>query len=363
MADVKGTVAVRFKIDLARVRTWMNAHVPGFVDGELTAKQFDGGMSNPTYLIWSSNAPEKRYVLRKKPPGKLLPGAHQVEREFRVQKALQGSPVPVAVVYKLEEDTSLLGTPFYVMDFCPGRVLTDNTLPGFTPEARRSVWVNMVKTLAALHDTDIAAVGLSKHGSTKGGFVARQLRTWGRNVRAADHIVKAALGDKYPSGVMQRIEDLLTAQMPQSEPLTLVHGDFRLGNVILHPTEPKISAVLDWEISTLGHPAVDLAYMLGFWALQRAAGATELAPGTPSEKEIFDIYTQTRGKPPCPPEQWPFFQALNFWRSAAIMHGVYARGLQGNAGSSTAAKRGGDFLAALAVGKHFARALPGGSKL
>eukprot|EP00756_Hemistasia_phaeocysticola_P025640 Hpha_TRINITY_DN16015_c5_g5::TRINITY_DN16015_c5_g5_i1::g.117107::m.117107 len=362
MADVEGAIEVRFKIDLARVRAWMNSHVSGFVDGELTAKQFDGGMSNPTYLLWSSNAPAKRYVLRKKPPGKLLPSAHQVEREYRVQKALQNSPVPVPVMHGLEEDTSLLGTPFYMMDFVPGRVLIDNKLPGFTPEGRRSVWVDMVRTLAALHNTDIAASGLSKHGSTKGGFVARQLKTWGRQVRAADHVVKQALGDRYQAGIMQRIEEFLAAQMPRNEPICLVHGDFRLGNMILHPTEPKVATVLDWEISTLGHPAVDLAYMLGFWDLAFGLGK-DLPPGTPTEAEMVALYTQARGQPPCPPEQWPFFQALNFWRSAAIIHGVYARGIQGNAGSSMAVKRGDDFLISLAMCQHRLRALPGGSKL
>eukprot|EP00755_Sulcionema_specki_P037916 Sspe_Gene.109877::Locus_90107_Transcript_1_1_Confidence_1.000_Length_1225::g.109877::m.109877 len=346
--ETQGTIPVRLAIDLEAVQRYLKEHVAGFPDGKLHARQFDGGMSNPTYLLWSDEAPAKRFVLRKKPPGVLLPSAHQVEREYKVLKALQGSRVPVPKVYCLCEDSSVTGQTFYVMDFVEGRILKDESLPDFTPEERSALWADLTRVLAELHAVDYKAVGLASLGKPT-GYVQRQLKTWGRQVHMADALVQKALGSRYDPSKMQRLMQWISHNMPKDDQTCIAHGDFRLGNCIIHPTEPRVVAVLDWEICTVGHPAVDVAWFTAAWDSPATEGR-RLVPGdkgTPTKQDLISLYFRCRGRKVWDDSNWHFFVVLNWFRMAAIAHGVYARSLQGNAGSSQAHLFDGYFLGAL----------------
>lgn len=317
--------------DTARLNTWMQNHIVGFA-GPIEVRQFPGGQSNPTFLVQSA---AQRYVLRRKPPGKLLPSAHAVDREFRVLAALKDSPVPVARVHALCEDPDVIGSAFYVMDYVEGRIFWDALLPEAAPAERRSIYVEMVRVLAALHSVDYQAVGLSDYGKP-GQYVERQVSRWTQQYRASET-------EKIDA--MERLIEWLPKHMPGDEQTCIVHGDFRLDNTIFHPTEPRILAVLDWELSTLGHPLVDLAYYCLRFHLPvaefRGLGGVDVKSHLiPSEAENVTEYCRLRGIAPVPPNDWTYYLAFCMFRLTGILQGVLARALQGNASSATALQAG-----------------------
>ena len=318
-------------VDTPRLSAWMQTHIAGF-SGPIEVQQFAGGQSNPTFLVQS---PARRYVLRRKPPGKLLPSAHAVDREFRVLAALKDSPVPVARVHALCEDPEVIGSAFYVMDYVEGRIFWDALLPEVAAAQRRAVYSEMVRVLAALHSVDYAAVGLGDFGKP-GRYVERQVSRWTQQYRASET-------EKLES--MERLIDWLPQHIPADEQTSIVHGDFRLDNTIFHPTEPRILAVLDWELSTLGHPLVDFAYYCLRFHLPvaefRGLGAVDVAGHSlPTEAESIAQYCRLRGIPPVPAQDWAYYQAFCMFRLAGILQGVLARALQGNASSATALQAG-----------------------
>ena len=319
-----GTIEVReaHRFDEAALDRYLRANLPGY-DGPLSVRQFSSGQSNPTFKLTTGNG---RYVLRKKPPGKLLKSAHMIEREHRVFTALADTDVPVPKSYLLCEDESIIGTPFYVMDFLEGRVFTDNTLPELSPEERRAVYDDMNRVLAALHSVDYQARGLGDYGKP-GNYFARQVSRWSKQYidSKTDEIAD-----------MEQLMKFLADNLPNDETTCIVHGDYQLYNLMYHPTEPRVLAVLDWELSTLGHPMADLAYNC-----MKYHQAGEMAPlmfgpstGIPTEEEFVAQYCKRTGR--IRVENWNFYLAFSFFRLAAIVQGVYKRGLQGNASSAQA---------------------------
>lgn len=337
---------MRQRISVERLGAYlMEKRIPGFVNEDLRVLQANNGMSNPTYVLWSEKFPGRKYVVRKKPPGKELPGAHQVDREFRIMHALRKTPVPVPTVHHLCEDQSILGKTFYVMDFLVGRVCEDTDLATWTPNERSRLCADMTRVLASLHDQDYVRLGLKSHGRT-GHYGRRQLNTWGKqfergiptieeNVAKHEH---AELVLQYNDKMRALIKMLESASSDIGDVTTLVHGDFRIGNLMLDPKEPRIIAVLDWEISTLGHPICDLAYMMGPWWIPGEYNLRDLE-GMPTEDEMLRAYCRHRNIPMISRGEWRYWKALNAFRYGAICHGVYARGLQGNAGSTKALER------------------------
>ena len=319
-----GTIEVRqaHRFDEAALERYLAKHLSGF-NGPMAIRQFSGGQSNPTFKL---STPSQAYVLRKKPPGKLLPSAHMIEREYRIFTALADTDVPVPKAYLLCEDTSILGTAFYVMDFIEGRVFTDNTLQELQPAQRTKVYDEMNRVLAALHSVDYVAKGLSDFGKP-GNYFERQVRRW------SDQYV-ASKTDEITS--MENLMTYLRDNLPQDTTTTIVHGDYQLYNLMYHPTEPRVLAVLDWELSTLGHPMADLAYncmkyhQAGDLASLVFGGQT----GVPTEDEFVAQYCARTGRSQV--ENWDFYLAFSFFRLAAIVQGVYKRGLQGNASSEQA---------------------------
>jgi len=316
-------------IDIGALRAYMHAHV-GCFDGDPVVEQFQGGQSNPTYKV---TAGKRRYVLRRKPPGHLLPSAHAVEREYRILSALAGSDVPVPATYALCEDASVIGTAFFLMDYVEGRILWDPTLPGMTREARAAHYGEMNRVIAALHGFDFAAARLSDFGRP-GNYIERQIARWTRQYQAA-------AADRIPA--MDRLIEWLPHHVPPGDETCVVHGDYRLDNVIFHPTEPRVLAVLDWELSTLGHPLSDFAYQVMAWRLapqefRGLKGADLAALGIPTEAEYVAAYCRRTGRDGIP--NWDVYLIFNMFRIAAILHGVLARALQGNAASRNAVETG-----------------------
>lgn len=287
---------------------------------DLEILQFEGGQSNPTYHIVSGG---KKYVLRKKPPGQLLKSAHQVDREYKVMTALYETDVPVPKTYLLCED-DVIGQAFYLMEFVEGRVVADPFLPSFTPEERYALYEDFARVLAALHNVDRHAVGLGDFGR-EGNYYERQISRWSKQYIASET-------EKIPE--MDKLLEWVPAHIPDVDETTLVHGDYRIGNCIIHPTEPKIAAVLDWELSTTGHPLADLGYCCmtyhGVTYQEQQAPDIE-ALGIPGEQEFVDIYCKYAGRDKI--EHWDFYIIYNLFRSAAIVQGVYKRGVDGNASS------------------------------
>lgn len=327
MSDAPVLTPVRpgHEFDEAALARFLAERAEGF-DGALTVRQFEGGQSNPTFLL---EAGGREYVLRKQPPGELLPSAHQVDREYRVMHALADTDVPVPRMVALCEDPAVIGTKFYVMEKIEGRVLTDLLLPELAKEDRRAVYLDLVSVLAKLHSVDPQAVGLGDFGRP-GNYYARQISRWSRQYEASrtEHIE-----------AMERLLAWLPERIPESDETTIAHGDYRLGNVMLHPTEPRIVAVLDWELCTLGHPLADLGYLCMDYHSPgydgQGLGSADLAAlGIPSEQEMLERYCALTGRERI--ENWTFYLVYNLFRSAAIIQGVYKRGLDGNASSAAA---------------------------
>lgn len=285
-----------------------------------------GGQSNPTYRISTGAG---NWVLRKKPSGSLVPGAHAIDREYRVLKALQGSDVPVPRVLTYCEDESVVGTPFYLMEFLEGRVLVDQSLPGMTPEQRAAIYAEMNRVIIALHAVDWRAAGLEGYGKT-GNYLERQIARWSRQTRESTVPVPDA---------MHKLMDWLPGNVPPGDETTLVHGDFRLDNLVFHPTEARIIGVLDWELSTLGHPLADFSYHCMSWripaTLWRGIGGLDLETlGIPGESEYMLRYANATGR--FAAEHWDFYLAYNLFRIAAILHGIAQRAAHGNAAANDA---------------------------
>jgi aminoglycoside phosphotransferase (APT) family kinase protein len=317
--------------DTARLEAWMREHVAGF-RGPIDVQQFAGGQSNPTFLVRSAN---HRYVLRRKPPGKLLPSAHAVDREYRVIKALAQTEVPVAKAFALCEDAAVIGTAFYVMDYVEGRLFWDAALPEVAAPERRGIYCEMTRVIAALHGVDYTAVGLGDFGKP-GHYIERQVARWTQQYRASETESIVAV---------ERLIEWLPKHIPADEQTSIVHGDFRLDNAIFDPHEPKILAVLDWELSTLGHPLVDLAYLCMRYHLSadqfRGLGGLDPAElQIPSEAQCVADYCRRRARAPVPPQDWTYYLAFNMFRLTGILQGVLARAIQGNASSVTALEAG-----------------------
>lgn len=324
------TIPVRpgMELDEARLGDYLAHRLRGF-DAPLHVTQFQGGQSNPTYLV---EADGRRCVLRKKPPGKLLPSAHQVEREYRVMRALADTDVPVPDMLLLCEDETIVGTSFYVMEYMDGRVEQDPTLPDLSdPAERRAVYDSMNDILARLHRVDWQAAGLQDFGKP-GDYIARQVARWTRQYQASrTHDIPA----------MDRLIAWLPRHIPEDDETAIAHGDFRLGNLILHPDKPRVVAVLDWELSTLGHPLSDLAYSCvpyhlpaGQPGLRGLIGSDYIARGIPAEDDYVAAYCRRMGRGPV--DNWPFYVAFALFRLAAIVQGVYARAQGGNASDAQA---------------------------
>lgn len=324
-------------LDTEKLTAYLETHVAGF-RGPLKAEKFADGQSNPTFKL---SAASGDYVLRRQPPGKLLKSAHAVDREYRVMAALKGSDVPVPRMLHLCEDRDVIGSLFYLMEFCEGRVLWDAAIPeageGDAANATRTaMYQEMNRVLSALHDVDLEAAGLTDYGKP-GSYFERQLGRWSKQYEASKL-------EEIPA--MDELIAWLEANLPADDgQVSLVHGDFRLDNMMWHPTEPKVIAVLDWELSTLGHPLADLAYQcMGMRMPQRGArmaglqGVDRASLGIPTEKEYVDLYCQRRGIERI--DNWEFYLAFSFFRLAAICQGVAKRAEDGNASSKQAREVG-----------------------
>ncbi len=317
------------RLDAGALAEWLAPACPEAREG-LEVRQFQGGMSNPTYLLAAPSG--ARWVLRKKPPGRLLPKAHAVDREHRVMQALAATPVPVPRMIGHCQDPSVIGTEFFVMEHVEGRVVPSPAMEPIPRPDRRPVAEALVDALADLHAIDPAAVGLADFGRPE-GYLARQTARWSAQYEAS----KGALPADFDYSGMDALRDWLTRRAPDvADATAIVHGDYRLGNVILHPSEPRIAAVLDWELSTLGHPLADLAYLCRSWRMppDLPMRVEPERDGLPTEAEILARYAARTGRDGI--ADWPVFLAFAFFRSAAIIQGVAARAAQGNASSASA---------------------------
>jgi aminoglycoside phosphotransferase (APT) family kinase protein len=331
MLPPEGTkeVSERHRFDEAALRSWIDREIER-TRGPLVVRQFRGGQSNPTF--WISDG-ERAWVLRKKPPGQLLPSAHQVEREHNVLAALARTAVPVARVYGLCEDASVIGTPFYLMEHVEGRIFWNVQLPELAPAERAAIYEELCRVLAKIHSVDLEAAGLSDYGK-HGGYVERQVRRWSEQYKKSETETVPA---------MDALIAYLPAHLPSSEETRLAHGDYRLDNVIFHPSEPRALAVIDWELSTLGDPIADLAYtcMLYDIEMPRIGGLRGVdfeESGIPSEARFVARYAELTGRSEIP--DFTYYKAFSLFRLAAILQGVYKRGLEGNASSDTASTYG-----------------------
>lgn len=328
-----GTMPVqdRHRFDPLRLEAYLRERGERFT-GPLTVEQFKGGQSNPTFRV---SAGGKSYVLRRKPPGKLLPSAHAVEREYRVLAALRETAVPVPRTYCLCEDETVIGTAFYVMDYVEGRVLWDPSLPAMDKSGRRAVYEEMNRVIAALHRVDYRAVGLGDFGKP-GNYFARQIARWSKQYRASE---------TERIDAMERLITWLPDNVPAADETAIVHGDYRLDNLIFHPTEPRIVAVLDWELSTLGHPLADFAYHCMSWHVPpgpfRGLSGFDLAAlGIPDEPDYVAAYCRRAGRESIDPDHWDFYIAYNMFRAAGIAQGIMGRVVDGTAASQHAVEVG-----------------------
>jgi len=328
-----GTQEVReqHQFDIKALERYMATHVEGF-KGPITAEQFRGGQSNPTYRL---TTPGARYVLRRKPPGTLLKSAHAVDREYRMLVALQDSKVPAARPFALCVDESVIGSAFYIMEHVDGRVFWDHLIPEFDNAQRAALYDHMNEVLAELHLLDYERVGLADFGKP-GNYFARQIGRWTKQYNASQTDTIAE---------MNNLIEWLPKNIPADESISVVHGDYRLENMIIHPTEPRIVAILDWELSTIGHPLGDLTYQCAQWRLPHTAlmngiqGVDRQAYGIPTEDEYVATYCRRTGRRTI--ENWDFYMAYNLFRLAAIVQGIVGRIRDGTASSKDAATMSG----------------------
>ncbi len=314
-----GTMPVleKQRFDAAALEAWMRENVAGF-SGPLSVEQFRGGQSNPTFKL---TTPGRNYVMRRKPAGKLLPSAHAVDREYRVISALAGSEVPVPKTYGLCQDDAVIGSAFYVMDCVDGRVFWDGAVPEMDNAGRAKIYWELNRVIAALHKVD---------------YTARGLADWTKQYQASETETIEA---------MNRLIEWLPANIPGDDETTIVHGDFRIDNMVFHPTEPRIVAVLDWELSTLGHPLADFSFHCMSWhvppgAFRGLLGHDLAALGIPLEKEYVAEYCRRVGRAPIDPDHWDFYMAYNMFRAAGILQGIMKRVVDGTAASQHALQAG-----------------------
>jgi len=328
-----GTIAVqdRHRFDTEALEDYLRGRIEGFA-GPIAVEQFKGGQSNPTYLVTAAGG---RYVLRAKPgpAAKLLPSAHAVDREFRVISALRAAGIPVPRAHCLCEDESVIGRAFYVMEHVEGRVLWDQSLPGMSRPERAAIYDEMNRVIAALHRVDYEAVGLSDFGRP-GNYLARQIARWSKQYRASETERIEA---------MDRLIEWLPGNVPPGDETAVVHGDYRMDNLIFHPAEPRILAVLDWELSTLGHPLADFSYHCMAWHIppgkfRGIAGLDLDSLGIPGEAQYIAAYCARTGRAGI--DHWNFYLAYNLFRIAAILQGVMKRALDGTAASREAQDAG-----------------------
>ncbi len=324
-------VQEKHRFDEVALARFMSEAVPGFAP-PVAVEQFRGGQSNPTYRL--TDVAGRRYVLRRKPPGKLLPSAHAVDREFRVIAALNNTNVPTPHAYTLCEDASVVGTAFYIMEYCDGRVYWDPLLPELPQQGRRAVYEAEFETLARLHAVDYVALGLADFGRP-GSYVARQISRWGKQYKASETETIEA---------MDKLLDWLPAHLPASDETVLVHGDYRLDNMIFHADRPQVQGIIDWEISTLGDPLAELSYLCMLWRTPQDWGGLQghdlASLGLPSEQEMIAHYCRLAGRAIPDPTVWEFYMAYNLFRVSCIRQGVYARALDGTASNLRAAESG-----------------------
>ena len=340
-------VPPEYQIATGPLEEYLNANIDGF-SGPLSLRQFKGGQSNPTYLIEAASG---RYVMRRKPPGKLLKSAHAVDREYRVITALDAAGFPVPRPFLLCEDEAVAGTVFFVMAFVEGRIFWDLDLPDCDPAERRAIYDNVNQTMALLHNFDPAEIGLGDYGRP-GNYFARQISRWSKQYRASETETIEA---------MDRLIAWLSENIPKDDSSAVVHGDFRLDNMILHPTEPRVIAVLDWELSTIGHPLGDFTYHLMSWQMPEIGigsagllGKDLKALGIPSEEEYVRLYCERTGRRDGIPNR-NFYSAYNFFRIAAIVQGIAGRVRDGTASSAHAAKSGRIVAPLATMGWEYAR--------
>lgn len=330
-AVAQASAPAQHHIDVRALDDYLRRSIEGY-QGPLTLKPLTGGQSNPTFLLNAGNA---RYVLRKRPAGDLLPSAHAVDREHRVMTALRDTGVPVPRTLCLCEDPEVLGTAFYVMSHVEGRVFWDARLPGFDPQERAAMYDQMNRVIAALHLVDPAAVGLSDYGRS-GGYLERQIARWSKQYLASE---------TQPLEAMHCLIEWLPRHAPSESGSGIVHGDFRLDNLIFHPTEPRVLAVLDWELSTLGDPLVDFAYHMLAWHMRAqdfrgTAGEDLEALGIPSADAYMRRYCDRVGRATIPQDAWEFYIVFNLFRLAAIFQGIAKRAKDGTAASADARETG-----------------------
>jgi aminoglycoside phosphotransferase (APT) family kinase protein len=333
--EMMGTkpVSERQRFDVEALGTYLRAHIPGFPEGEVSVEQFKGGQSNPTFKL---SAGGQSFVLRTKPgpAAKLLPSAHAIDREFRVMDALQKAGFPAPRQLLLCTDESVIGRAFFVMEFIEGRVLWDQSLPGMTPPERAAIYDELNRVIAQLHTIDYAAIGLADYGKP-GNYFARQIERWTRQYQAsATETIEA----------MDKLIEWLPQNIPAGEATSIVHGDFRMDNMIFHPTEPRILAVLDWELSTLGHPLADFSYHCMSWHIKpgqfRGIAGLDLEElGIPSQEQYIATYCARTGAT-VRPEDFNFYLAYNMFRLAGIMQGIMKRYVDGTASSAQALQNG-----------------------
>ena len=350
-----GTRELAQALDTAALEAWLGTHVPGF-QGPLTIEQFKGGQSNPTYKLIT---PARSYVMRSKPGpvAKLLPSAHAIEREFAVMKALAGSAVPVPRMLALCEDEAVIGRAFYVMEFIEGRVLWDQSLPGLANAERGAIYDEMNRVIAALHKVDFKAAGLADYGKP-GNYFERQIGRWSKQYLASV---------TQPIEAMDRLIEWLPGHIPASardeREVSIVHGDFRLDNLVFHPSEPRVLAVLDWELSTLGHPLADFSYQCMSWHIEtsgaaRGLGGQDLAAlGIPDELSYVRRYCERTGRADVDAvmKDWNFYLAYNLFRIAAILQGIAKRVEAGTASSARAREAGAGARPMAELGWRFAQ--------